>query len=385
MQQHSQVHLSSKLPRSGTTIFSVMSQLAADYGALNLSQGFPDFAADPWLIELVLKYMREGANQYAPASGMAPLRELIAQLRKQAHGCFYSPEKEVNVTAGATQAIATVISASIREGDEVIIFTPAYDCYAPYVELNGGIPVYVQLEFPHYRIDWQQVKKLLNHRTRMIIINTPHNPSATVLSKEDLDQLEEITSGSNLLILSDEVYEHIVFDGARHLSVCERPELFKRSFVVGSFGKTLHVTGWKVGYCLAPEILMKEFRKIHQFMVFSVNTPVQLALAEYLSQEGATRISGMYQEKRDFFLSSLQGSRFKPLTSMGSYFQLLDYSELSDQPDVEYAWQLTIEQGVAAIPLSVFYNQPTDHKVLRFCFAKKEETLHEAGLRLAKL
>ncbi|MEQ9263417.1 MAG: methionine aminotransferase [Owenweeksia sp.] len=385
MTRDSQVRITSKLPQSGDTIFSTMTALANMHGALNLSQGFPDFEVDPILIDLVHKYMRQGANQYAPSAGVPALREVISHSRKARHGALYHPETDITITAGATQAIAAIITASVREGDEVILFTPAYDCYAPYVELNGGIPVYVKLGFPDYRVDWQQVKKVLNHRTRMIIVNTPHNPSATVFTQSDLDHLEEVTSGSNILILSDEVYEHIVFDGLSHVSVSERPELLKRSFVVGSFGKTLHITGWKTGYCLAPEALMAEVRKVHQFMVFSVNTPVQLALAEYLWQEKATDVSAMYQEKRNIFLDSLQGSRFKALPSQGSYFQLLDYSEVSDMDDIEYARQLTIEQGIASIPLSVFYNTPTDHKVLRFCFAKKQETLQQAGSLLVKL
>ncbi|MGB0175594.1 MAG: methionine aminotransferase [Owenweeksia sp.] len=385
MTRDSQVRITSKLPQSGTTIFSTMSALANEHGALNLSQGFPDFDADPYLVDLVHKHMQLGRNQYAPSAGVSELREAVTRMRNAQHGSAYNPETDITITAGATQAIAAILTASIREGDEVILFTPAYDCYAPYVELNGGIPVYVKLSFPDYRIDWQQVKKVLNHRTRMIIVNTPHNPSATVFTETDLDHLEEITSGSNILILSDEVYEHIVFDGCRHISVSERPELQKRSFVVGSFGKTLHVTGWKTGYCLAPAGLMAEFRKVHQFMVFSVNTPVQYALAEYLQWDKVTDINAMYETKRDVFLKALEGSRFKALPSCGSYFQLLDYSAVSQMGDVEFARQLTIENGIASIPLSVFYNEHTDHKVLRFCFAKREQTLHEAGSLLTKL
>ena len=385
MTRDPQVRITSKLPQSGITIFSAMSALAQEHQALNLSQGFPDFEADPKLISLVQEYMQQGHNQYAPSPGILPLREIVSEGREKQHGALYNPDTEVTITAGATQAIAAILTASIREGDEVILFTPAYDCYAPYVELNGGIPVYVKLSFPDYRVDWQQVKKVLNHRTRMIIVNTPHNPSATVFTQQDLDYLEEITKGSNILILSDEVYEHIVFDDMQHVSVSERPELFKRSFVVGSFGKTLHVTGWKTGYCLAPEALTTEVRKIHQYMVFSVITPVQYALAEYLREVSATGISPMYQQKRDILRQALQNSRFNILPSQGSYFQLLDYSAVSNLGDVEFARELTIEHGIASIPLSVFYNEHTDHKVLRFCFAKKEETLREAGSILAKL
>lgn len=379
MTRENQARITSKLPQAGATIFAQMSALAEEHNAINLSQGFPDFEVDRKLIDLVHRHMVAGHNQYAHFSGVEPLRKIVAENIRNKHGHSYDADLEVNITAGATQAIATALTASIREGDEVIIFTPAYDCYAPYVELNGGIPVYVKLQHPDYRIDWDQVKKVLNHRTRMIIINSPHNPSATILSEEDLQYLEEITSGSNILILSDEVYENIVFDGKEHFSACRKPELARRSFIIGSFGKTLHVTGWKTGYCLAPEHLMKEFRKVHQFMVFSVNTPVQYALAEYLANEEHFNVSEMYQQKRDFFLKSIEGSLFKPLQSKGSYYQLLDYSEISSLPDVEFSRRLTVEHGVASIPLSVFYNEPTDHKVLRFCFAKNEGTLTKAA------
>ena len=379
------IKLSSKLPNVGATIFSKMSALANKHNAVNLSQGFPDFEVDPNLIGLVEKYMRKGLNQYAPFTGAAPFREVLAQQFKRDYGHYYDPETEVNITAGATQAISAILTATIKEGDEVILFTPAYDCYAPFVELNGGTPVFIELEFPNYTVDWEMVKKLLNHRTRMIIVNTPHNPSATVFDSNDLDKLEEITEGSDILILSDEVYEHIVFDGDTHQSVSSRPKLAARSFVVGSLGKTLHITGWKIGFCLAPEHLMKEFRKVHQFMVFSVNTPIQFALAEYLETDSNFRISKMYQNKRDLFLDAVKGSRFKPLPSKGTYFQLLDYSAISDENDIDFAKRMTIENGIASIPLSVFYNDPKDYKVLRFCFAKNEDTLKQAGELLSKI
>ena len=379
------IRLSSKLPHVGPTIFAAMSALANQYNALNLSQGFPDFDVDQRLINLTEKYMRKGFNQYAPYTGVEALRKVLTNRIYKDHGARYDLQNEINITAGATQAIATVLTTTIKEGDEVILFAPAYDCYAPYIELNGGKPVYVQLEHPDFSINWDQVKKLINHRTRMIIINSPHNPSATLIKEEDMDKLEEITGGSDLLILSDEVYEHITFDRQKHLSVSSRPELAKRSFVIGSLGKTLHITGWKIGFCLAPEHLMHEFRKVHQFMVFSVNTPVQYALAEFLEDDANFSISPMYQQKRNQFLAALKGSRFKALHSRGSYFQLLDYSAITDEPDTEFAKRLTTKFGVASIPLSVFYNDLKDNKILRFCFAKNEETLTKAGEALQKV
>lgn len=377
--------IKSKLPHVGQTIFSTMSALAQKHQAINLSQGFPDFEVAPKLIERVFHHMQNGQNQYAPLQGVLPLREILAAQTQKQHGAAYNIDTEINITAGATQAIATAITASIREGDEVIIFTPAYDCYAPYVELNLGTPIFVKLQHPTYQPDWNQVKKLVNHRTKMIIVNTPHNPSGTIFSEEDLDHLEEITSGSDILILSDEVYEHIVFNGKKHLSLAGRPSLAKRSFIVGSFGKTLHITGWKMGYCLAPENLMKEFRKVHQYMVFSVNTPAQYAIADYLSDRKNFEIASMYQQKRDIFLEAVKNSRFKALSSKGSYFVLLDYGQITQENEVDFAKRLTIEHSVASIPLSVFYNDPTDHKVLRFCFAKQEKTLREAGHILSKV
>lgn len=379
------MRISSKLPNVGTTIFATMSALANEHKAINLSQGFPDFEVDPALIGLVGKYMNEGLNQYAPLTGVESLRKVLTNRTFNDHGHLYDFNSEINITAGATQAISTIITSVIKEGDEVLLFTPAYDCYAPYVELNGGKPVYVQLQHPDYSVDWDTVKKLINHRTRMIIVNTPHNPSATVLKDSDLDKLEEITSGSDILILADEVYEHIVFDGKKHLSICSRPELVKRSFIVGSLGKTLHITGWKIGFCMAPEAFMKEFRKVHQFMVFSVNTPIQYALAEYLQNDENFAISDMYEGKRDAFLKAIEGSKFNPLKSDGTYFQLLDYSAITDELDTEYAKRLATEYGVASIPLSVFYNDALDHKVLRFCFAKNENTLQTAGELLKKV
>lgn len=378
-------HFKSKLPNIGPTIFSTMSALAHDYNAVNLSQGFPDFEVDPKLIALVEKNMRMGKNQYAPYTGIKELRDVLSKQIHRDHGHSYDADLEVNITAGATQAIATVLTASINPGDEVILFSPSYDCYAPYIELNGGKPVFVELDYPSYSINWEAAQKAISANTRMIIINSPHNPSASAITAKDLLELEKITAGTDILILADEVYEHIVFDGKKHLSVCSRPNLVQRCFLVGSLGKTLHITGWKTGFCMAPQQMMEEFRKVHQFMVFSVNTPMQYALAEYLQEDESFRISKMYQGKRDTFLKAIEGSRFKALKSEGTYFQLLDYSDISNENDVDFAIRLTKEHGVASIPLSVFYPDGLDHKTLRFCFAKNDETLKKAGDLLRKI
>ena len=377
--------IKSKLPNTGATIFSVMSALAAEHNAINLSQGFPDFNADPVLLDLVNKYMHKGHNQYAQMAGVPELRQVVSDMIERQSGHRYDMDNEITITHGATEAIASAISCSVREGDEVIIFTPAYDCYAPMVELNGGTPIFVQLQYPDYSINWESFKKQITHRTRLIIINTPHNPSATVLSKEDMIKLQDLVQGTNMLILSDEVYEQIVFDGEHHHTVAEFETLAERSFKIGSFGKTLHVTGWKLGYCAAPEILTTEFRKIHQYMVFSVNTPMQYAVAEYLQNQEKLEISALYQSRRDSFLQAIEGSGFKPLPSKGTYFQLLDYSAISDKKEEEFARELTIKHGVASIPISVFYHIPQEHNVLRFCFAKNEETLHKAGSLLKSI
>ncbi|WP_417590243.1 methionine aminotransferase [Owenweeksia hongkongensis] len=377
--------IKSKLPNTGDTIFSVMSALAAEHNAINLSQGFPDFETDPVLLDLVNKYMHRGLNQYAPMPGVPELRQVVSDMIQRQTGHSYNPENEVTITHGATEAIAAAISCCVREGDEVIIFTPAYDCYAPMVELNGGTPIFVQLEFPNYNINWDIFKKQMTHRTKLIIINTPHNPSATLISKENLVQLQEIVEGTNMLILSDEVYENIVFDGNAHHSASSFPALAERSFKIGSFGKSLHVTGWKLGYCAAPAQLMAEFRKVHQYMVFAVNTPMQYALAEYLQHQERLEISAMYEGKRNTFLKAIEGSGFKPLPSKGTYFQLLDYSAISDKNEVEFAKELTTKHFVASIPMSVFYHIPQEHHVLRFCFAKNEETLHKAGSLLKNI
>lgn len=375
--------ISSKLPQVGTTIFTEMSALAQEHGAVNLSQGFPDFEPDPALIEAVAKAMRDGHNQYAPMPGWMPLRERIADKMKLRYGVAYNPDTEITITAGATQALCTAIAATVREGDEVIVFTPAYDAYAPLIELFGGTPVYVKLNYPDYHIDWDQLQHMISHKTRMIVLNNPHNPTGAVLKAEDLDRLEKIVNNSNILLLADEVYEHITFDGISHQSLTSRPALAERTLAVYSFGKTFHVTGWKLGYVLAPENLMTEFRKVHQFNVFSVHRPQQVALAEYLDSDSKWDVGSMYQAKRDEFLELMKGSRFEALPTHGSYFVLMDYSAISDEHDVDFARRLTIEHGVASIPVSVFYNVPTHNKVLRFCFAKNSETL-QAGVKILK-
>lgn len=377
--------IKSKLPHTGTTIFTIMSALANQHNALNLSQGFPDFPTNPRLVELVNHFMKEGFNQYSPLSGMPSLRQVLSDNIFEDHGHRYDPEDEITITHGATQAIASALTAAIREGDEVIIFTPAYDCYAPLVELNGGVPIFVQLPHPDYHIDWELVKNRINHRTRMIIINTPHNPTSMVWSEEDLKMLEEITTNSNILILADEVYEEIIFSPKKHFSIAQSKALAERSFKVGSMGKVLHVTGWKIGYCMAPAELTNEFRKVHQYHVFSANTPIQMAMAEYLKDPSVRKIAAMLEEKRNLFRESIKDSGFKVLPSEGSYFQLLEYSQLSSKPDTEFARELIIDHKVASIPISVFYHIPTDNKVLRFCFAKNDSTLREAGKRLCAI
>jgi len=366
----------SKLPNLETTIFSVMSALAHKHKAINLSQGFPDFKGDQKLIDLVSANMNTGYNYYAPMPGVLKLREAIAKKYDDLYSSTYNPDNEITVTAGATQAIYTAITAFIRPGDEVIVFRPAYDCYIPSIELNGGKAISIQLHKPDYKIDWNNVTKAINNKTKMIIINTPHNPSGTVFSKEDMLQLQKLTNNTNIIVLSDEVYEHIIFDDEQHQSVCLFPELKSHSFITASFGKTFHNTGWKTGYCCAPKDLMDEFVKVHQFNVFSVNHPIQLALAEYLEEPNHyLELSGLFQEKRDLFLNLIKESRFTFTPSKGTYFQALDYSNISDENDYDLAIRLTEEKGIASIPISVFNHNKLDEKMLRFCFAKTDDTL----------
>ena len=378
--------LSSKLPDVGLTIFSVMSQLAAEHRAINLSQGYPDFDVSPALIDRVVYYMRQGCNQYAPMTGVPALREAIAAKVAALYDAVYDPETEVTVTSGATEALYAAITAVVGPGDDVIIVEPAYDAYEPAVRLNGGQAVFVPMTFPGYRMDWERVRQAVSDRTRLLILNSPHNPTGSVLTAEDIAQLKTVVAGSDLLILSDEVYEHIVFDGRRHASMARDPELRRRSFVVSSFSKTYHATGWKIGYCLAPAPLSAELRKVHQYLTFASNTPIQMALADYLDRHtDHLGLSGFYQKKRDFFASLLGPSRFRPLPCEGTYFQMVDYSAISDEPDTAFARRMTIEHGVAAIPPSVFYDQLDDHRVLRFCFAKNEDTLKEAAEKLCRI
>src|SRR6201996_2570858 len=373
----------SKLPQVGTTIFTTMSALAAEVGAINLSQGFPDYDCSPELIELVNKAMKDGRNQYAPMAGVLSLREQVASKVEKLYGTRYDPDTEITITAGGTQAIFTIISTVIHPNDEVIIFEPAFDCYAPAIKLMGGIVKSLELEPPDYRIDWLMVKKLINSRTKLIIINSPHNPTATILHKKDIDQLSAIVKNQDILILSDEVYEHLIYDGEIHHSMARYPELQQRSFIVASFGKLFHSTGWKIGYCLAPAFLMNEFRKVHQYVVFSVNSPMQYAIAEYLKNEQVyLALPEFFQQKRDYFRKGLEQTRFELLPAYGSYFQSVRYGHLTDEKDDDLAIRLTKEFGVATIPVSAFYSKGTDHQVLRFCFAKRQETLDEAVSRL---
>jgi methionine aminotransferase len=378
--------LTSKLPELETSIFSKMSLMATETGAINLSQGFPDFGVDPELIRLMQEALEGSHNQYAPMGGIYSLREAIVRKTSRLYGASYHPETEVTLTAGATQAIYSAIASTVYPGDEVIIFKPAYDCYEPTVKAHGGVPVLLQLKSPSFEIDWEAFSEALNPKTRMVIINTPHNPSGTILKQADLKRLEELLHPTNVLVLSDEVYEHLVFDRNSHESVCKYPGLKERSFICASFGKTFHITGWKMGYCLAPAPLMEEFRKLHEFVVFSVNHPAQRALKAYLENplhyEG---LGSFFQKKRDLFLQAIKESRFRFIPAEGTYFQLLDYSEISDEGDLSFAEHLTREHGVASIPISVFNLHRKDEHQLRFCFAKTEQTLERAGEILCRL
>lgn len=376
-------HIHSKLPNVGVTIFTVMTKLANEHGAINLSQGFPDFDVDPELISLVDRHIREGRNQYAPMPGVLQLRERIAEKTEEMYGGRYDPVTEITVTSGATAALFAAIITVVCPGDEVIVFEPAYDSYIPAITLAGGVPVYCTLRHPDYSIDWDMVRDAVTPRTKLIIINSPHNPAGSVLSGDDITALKELTAGTDIVIVSDEVYEHIIFNGTRHESMTRYPELADRSFVISSFGKTYHTTGWKVGYCLAPKGLMEEFQKIHQYLTFATSTPVQHAYADFLERKDRyLELPKFYQEKRDYFLSLVKNSRFTCIPSRGTYFQLLDYSAITGEGDVDFARRMTVEHGVAAIPPSVFYRDGVDRKVLRFCFAKKDETLERAAERL---
>lgn len=380
------MHFTSKLPDVGTTIFTVMSKLAHQEGAINLAQGFPGFDSDPKLQQLVTKAMSDGYNQYAPMPGVYGLREQIANKINTLYGSDYHPESEVTVTAGATQAIYTIVSAFIRPGDEVIVLKPAYDCYEPAVTVNGGTIVPIQLKAPLYKVNWNAVERAITPKTKMLFINTPHNPTGTILDKEDMMELSRILKGTDIILLSDEVYEHIVFDGKQHESIARYPELRARSFITASFGKTFHNTGWKMGYTVAPKALMEEFQKVHQFNVFSVHHPSQKAFATYLKEpEHYLRLNDFFQQKRDLFLDLIKDSRFKVTPAAGTYFQMLDYSEITQEEDVDFAKRLTKDHKVASIPTSVFNLHQEDFKMLRFCFAKDNETLKKAATILCEI
>ncbi len=375
----------SKLPNTGQTIFSAMSSLAVKHNAINLGQGFPDFQMDESLIDLVNKAMKDGHNQYVHTDGLLSLRESIKDKVEFLYQNKINPETEITITPGATYVIYTALTSVLRPGDEVIVFEPAYDSYTPNIELNGAKPVLLSLLYPDYKIDWDKVKENITPATRVIIINSPNNPTGSVLDKNDMQQLSNIVSGTNILIVSDEVYEHIVFDGMQHESILKYPELFSRSFISFSFGKVYNCTGWKIGYCIAPENLMNEFRKVHQFNCFSCNAPVQFALADFLKEKNVyLELGNFLQSKRDYFLNLMKKTKFKSIPSHGSYFQLYNYSTISEENENDFAIRLTKEVGVATIPVSAFYKNRKDDKVLRFCFAKKESTLNIAVERLLK-
>lgn len=379
--------LATKLPGKGTTIFTIMSKMAQDHGAINLSQGFPDFDGPPALRERVAYHMANGHNQYAPLAGVAELRQQIAAKVLQLYAREIDPDCEVCVTPGATEAIFAVITAVIHPGDEVIIFDPAYDCYEPGVTLNGGVSRHITLHYPDFSIDWQQVRETITERTRMIIVNTPQNPSGTVWSENDIQQLRAVVEDRDIYILSDEVYEHINFDGHQHLSLLRYPDLAARTFAISSFGKTYHATGWRVGYCIAAEPLMEEFLRVHQFINFSTNTPLQYAIADFLAGDSQHHheLGAFYQQKRDLFCELMAASRFKVIPSAGTYFQLADYSDISHEPDTEFSARITREFKVGSIPMSVFYKNPPDQHILRFCFAKHGDTLTAAVNNLIKV
>jgi methionine aminotransferase len=387
MNKPAPARIQSKLPHVGTTIFTVMSQLAAEHGAINLSQGFPDYDGPAALKESVKRHIDGGFNQYPPMAGVQPLREAVAAKVLECYGARVSPDTEVTITPGATEAIYCAVTAVVRSGDEVILFDPAYDSYEPAILLAGGVPVRLPLAPPAYGIDWERVRDAITPRTRMIMINSPHNPTGAVLSAADMATLAELAERHDLIVCSDEVYEHLIFDGRVHESVLRHPALAARAFAISSFGKTYHVTGWKTGYCVAPPALTTELRRVHQFVTFVGITPIQLGLAEFMRDHpGHLReLPAFYQAKRDLFNAALAGSRFGLRPSAGTYFQLADYSALSDLPDVEFARWLTTEVGVAAIPVSVFHASPPAARYVRFCFCKNDDTLRAAAARLRAL
>jgi methionine transaminase len=374
------LNLISRLPDVGTSIFTVMSRMATEHGAINLSQGFPDFPVSQELIELIYANLKDGHNQYAPMPGVPALRKVIAETIEKTYQRPTDPETEVTITAGGTEALFSAIAALIQKDDEVIVFDPSYDSYNPAIRLNGGVPVHINLQAPDFTIPWDEVRASITPRTKMIIVNTPHNPCGMVCSESDLKVLEGLAVKHNLIVLGDEVYECIIFDGLLHQSVLKYPALRSRSVAVFSFGKTFHATGWKIGYAVAPEHITREIRKTHQFITFSVNTPIQIALAQYMTNpENYLQLGKFYQRKRDFFLEQIKGSSWQVLPCSGSYFQLLSYKNISQKPDMEMAEWMTKERKLASVPVSAFYRDGTDQKLLRFCFAKNESTLTKAG------
>jgi methionine aminotransferase len=380
------IQVSSKLPDIGVSIFSVMTKLANDHKAINLSQGFPDFDCDPALVEAVAKAMRDGHNQYAPMPGVLALREGIAAKVEQLYGPRYDPVTEVVVTSGATAGLYASLTTFVQPGDEVLLFEPCYDSYVPVIRLSGGVPVFVSLRYPDYTVNWDEVRKAITPRTRIILVNTPHNPTGMMWTAEDMRQLASIVDGTDIILIGDEVYEHIIFDGRKHESLLRYPELRSRSVVISSFGKTFHTTGWKVGYCVGPKDLIAEVTRVHQFVTFTVHTPSQMAFAEFVKRDPSAKdLPAFYQKKRDLFLELTAGSRFRPLPCGGTYFQLMDYSAISKETDKEIANRLIVEHGVASIPVSAFLYKDTGGPVLRFCFAKKDETLRAAAERLVKI
>ena len=378
--------LVSKLPSAGVTIFTVMSTLANDTGAINLSQGFPDFDCAPSLIDAVAQKMREGHNQYCPMPGVLPLREALSHKIERLYGRRYDPATEITVTSGATEALFSTITALVHPGDEVIVFEPAYDSYVPALQLSGGIPVFVTLRHPDYRVNWDDVRRALTPRTKLILLNSPHNPTGTMLGPEDIRELRDVLSRTDAYVASDEVYEHIVFDGGRHESLARDPDIASRAIVISSFAKTYHTTGWKVGYAVAPAAITKEIQGVHQWVTFAVNGAIQLAFADLVNRDPEVgALSGFYQAKRDLFLDLMRGSRFRPLHSPGTFFQLMEYGDITREPDRDFAVRMTKEHGVASIPLSPFLHTTTAGTVLRFCFAKKDETLRAAAERLCRI
>lgn len=381
-----QPHIQSKLPNVGTTIFTVMSSLAVQHKAINLGQGFPDFPMSEELIALVNAAMKSGQNQYIHMNGYIPLREAIAEKVDFLYRTKINPDAQITITPGGTYALYTALTTILQPGDEVIVFEPAYDSYIPAIEVNGAKALTIDLSFPDYKIDWTVVKNKISERTRAIMINSPHNPTGSVLSKDDIEQLRLIVKDTNIIIISDEVYEHLIFDGKQHESILKYPDLLERSFVCFSFGKVYHCTGWKLGYCISSEYLMKEFRKIHQFNCFTCDTPKQVALSKFLKQRDTyLQLGNFLQLKRDFFQTLMEQTKLKPLPSYGSYFQIYSYKEVSDEPEKDFAIKLTKENGVATIPVSAFYSSEVNNQVLRFCFSKKEATLEAAVERLTRL